>query len=78
MSIFAQKSGVDVSVSDAELLSLIKTTVEKSGKKGGRMLLLPPDHTRLNSYAGKITEMVYETYKDAWQMDIMPALGYLL
>ena len=39
------------------------------------MLLLPPDHTRLNSYAGKITEMVYETYKDAWQMDIMPALG---
>lgn len=75
MSIFAQKSGVDVSVSDAELLSLIKTTVEKSGKKGGRMLLLPPDHTRLNSYAGKITEMVYETYKDAWQMDIMPALG---
>ena len=75
MSIFAQKSGVDVSVSDAELLSLIKTTVEKSGKKGGRMLLLPPDHTRLNSCAGRITEIIYENYADKCQIDIMPALG---
>ena len=42
MSIFAQKSGVDVSVSDAELLSLIKTTVEKSGKKGEAEAFCPP------------------------------------
>lgn len=75
MSIFVQKSGVDTSISDPELLELVKATVEKSGKTGGRMLLLPPDHTRLNSRAGRITEMLVDLYGDSWHIDIMPTLG---
>ena len=75
MSIFVQKGGVKDSISDDQLRELVRATVEKSGKTGGRMLLLPPDHTRLNSRAGRITEILVEMYKDSWHIDIMPALG---
>ena len=33
MSIFAQKSGVDLAISDSELRELVKSVVEKTGKK---------------------------------------------
>ena len=39
-----------------------------------RVLALPPDFTRFNSYAGPITEMVYDWYGEALT-DVMPALG---
>ncbi len=39
-----------------------------------RVMAIPPDFTRLNSYAGPITEMVYEHYGETLT-DIMPALG---
>ena len=39
-----------------------------------RVLAIPPDFTRLNSYAGPITEMVYD-YFGKRLTDVMPALG---
>ena len=39
-----------------------------------RVLALPPDFTRFNSYAGPITEIADEYYGDALT-DVMPALG---
>ena len=39
-----------------------------------RVLAIPPDFTRLNSYAGPITGMVEEYYGDALT-DVLPALG---
>ena len=39
-----------------------------------RVLALPPDFTRLNSFAGPVTEMVNDYYGDALT-DVMPALG---
>lgn len=45
----------------------------KMGKKN-RVLALPPDFTRLNSYAGPITGMVYDYFGDKLT-DVMPALG---
>lgn len=57
----------------------------KSGSKGDsavevntrqqRILLIPPDFTRMHSGAGKITAMYYEMLKDSCQVDVMPALG---
>lgn len=38
------------------------------------VLIIPPDISRLNSYAGNITKILYERYKDI-NIDIMPALG---
>ena len=39
-----------------------------------RVLAIPPDFTRFNSYAGPLTEMAFDWYGDALT-DVMPALG---
>lgn len=38
------------------------------------VLIIPPDISRLNSYAGNITKILYERFKNS-NIDIMPALG---
>ena len=40
-----------------------------------KVLLVPPDITRMHSGAGVITAMYYEMLKDNCHVDIMPALG---
>ena len=75
MAIYTQKGGAAVAVSDAELQEMVLSAIETSGKSIKRMLLLPPDHTRLNSCAGRITEIIYEKYAPTCHIDIMPALG---
>ncbi|MBO4860855.1 MAG: dihydrofolate reductase [Clostridia bacterium] len=44
-------------------------------KKPRKALILPPDHTRLYSGGGKITDMLWHKLKDSCEVDIMPALG---
>ncbi len=56
-----------------EVRGILKEVFDKMGKKH-RVLALPPDFTRFNSYAGPITEMVYDYYGDTLT-DVMPALG---
>ncbi|MBR7139785.1 MAG: DUF2088 domain-containing protein [Lentisphaeria bacterium] len=75
MAIYTQKGGATAAISDAELRELVIATMEKSGREIKRLLLLPPDHTRLNSQAGRITEIIWELYGDKCHIDIMPALG---
>lgn len=60
-------------ISDEVLGEKLRDSIE--GKKLSRVLLLPPDLTRLHSYAGKITALYYNMLKDKCQVDIMPALG---
>ncbi|MDZ8117948.1 lactate racemase domain-containing protein [Pontiella agarivorans] len=80
--------GEDISISQDELRDLVFQTLEASGtahlrrcaeprsSAGRRVLLLPPDHTRLNSMAGPITAMVYEKLTaDGVEVDILPTLG---
>ncbi len=40
-----------------------------------RVLLVPPDHTRLHSQAGLIAELLWKQLHDSIQVDVMPALG---
>jgi nickel-dependent lactate racemase len=69
------KFGEQVSISADELRALVFQCLEEAGKLN-RVLILPPDHTRLNSMAGPITEMVYEKLTSAGvQVDILPTLG---
>jgi len=77
MPIYAEKAGLKLDISDAELRELVLQTVRTAagGKTLKRLLLLPPDHTRLNSQAGKITRMIYEEYSKTCEIVIMPALG---
>ena len=60
-------------ISDAELAEAIRRSVE--GKQPKKVLLLPPDHTRLYSGAGKICSLYYNYFKDICPVDVMPALG---
>ena len=55
----------------------LQAALEKSleGKKLSKVLILPPDFTRMYSGAGTITEIYYQLLKDKCQVDIMPALG---
>ena len=46
-----------------------------AGRRLSRVLLLPPDMTRLHSYAGKITALYYEMLRDTCRVDILPAIG---
>lgn len=76
MGCVLKEGGVEEVIDDdrlAELLDeLIKASVPADAKK---ILLLPPDHTRLYSGAGKITAYLYSKLGDRMVVDIMPALG---
>jgi len=67
------KSTKESPISNVVLEDALKKSIE--GKKLSKILLLPPDLTRMHSYAGKITASYYNMLKDVCQVDIMPALG---
>ena len=61
-------------LSDQEIRQVLQQTLT-SEKPLKRVLLIPPDYTRLHSGAGRITALYYEMLKDTCTVDIMPALG---
>jgi len=76
MAILTARGGNGTPVSEAEVKAMLVELLGKIDKPMKKVLLLPPDHTRLNSFAGPITAMLYEmlTAKGA-VVDVMPALG---
>ncbi|MBR5923835.1 MAG: DUF2088 domain-containing protein [Bacteroidales bacterium] len=56
-----------------EVREALKQVFDAMGPKK-RVMAIPPDFTRFNSYAGPITEMVYDYFGPALT-DVMPALG---
>ena len=72
MLYFARGSKTDV-ITPAETREILGKVFDGMGKKK-RVLAIPPDFTRFNSYAGPITEMINDYYGDTLT-DVMPALG---
>lgn len=70
-----KKAATQSGITDEKLVKLLEEAIRerKAGLK--KVLLLPPDFTRMHSGAGKITAIYYEMLKDTCQVDIMPALG---
>ena len=66
-----EKNGV---ISDERLADALKQTLDQMGKVR-KVLLIPPDYTRIHSYGGKITTILYELMKDTCDISILPALG---
>ncbi len=60
-------------ISQDQLREALKKSLE--GRDLKKVLILPPDFTRMYSGAGKITAIYYDLLKDACEVDIMPALG---
>ena len=61
-------------ITKSELHAHLDSFVEKY-RDIKRLLIVPPDITRLNSRAGEITAYLYEKFKDSCFVRIMPALG---
>ncbi|RMD81425.1 MAG: DUF2088 domain-containing protein [Lentisphaerae bacterium] len=77
MSIFAQHiagggDGIDAKT-QKELLA--RAVAEYCSIPPKKILILPPDHTRLYSGAGALTNFAWELFGQQAQIDIMPALG---
>lgn len=69
------KYSATTSISNEELQALVNQCLEQAGELK-KVLVLPPDHTRLNSMAGPITAMIYDKLSaEGVHVDIMPALG---
>lgn len=72
MLYFARGSKTDVITPD-EVHGILKRVFDNMGPRR-RVLAIPPDITRLNSYAGPITKMCYDYFGSALT-DIMRRLG---
>lgn len=72
MIFFERGSKTDI-ITPEQTRQILNEVFEKMGPKK-RVMAIPPDFTRFNSYAGPITEMAYDYFGDALT-DIMPALG---
>ncbi|MCQ2153288.1 MAG: lactate racemase domain-containing protein [Bacteroidales bacterium] len=72
MLYFARGSRTDVITPD-EVREALFSVFKGMGRRR-RVLAIPPDFTRINSFAGRITEMANDYYGDALT-DVLPALG---
>ena len=72
MIYYARGSKTDV-ITPEEVRDALFSVFKAMGPKR-RVMAIPPDYTRLNSFAGPITDMVYEYYGECLT-DVMPALG---
>ncbi len=75
MAALVSKSGETLALSRDEKRQILETALERIGGPLKKVLILPPDFTRLNSNAGELTAMLYEMLTPGAEVDIMPALG---
>jgi nickel-dependent lactate racemase len=62
-------------ISTAEKREALAQALKVLGGSLRKVLVLPPDHTRLNSDAGELTRLLYEMLSPKVEVDIMPTLG---
>jgi len=69
------KAGEALALTAEEKRDLLKQALEHIGKKLDRVLIIPPDITRLNSNAGELTAILYDILTPETEVDVIPALG---
>ena len=62
------------SISDAQLDEMLRNLLNQ-WPDIHKVLIIPPDYTRCYSYAGIITQKIYQMIGDKAHVDVMPALG---
>lgn len=68
-----ERGSATAELTPADLREGIKTAADRIGICGN-VLIVPPDHTRIQSRAGELTRYLYERYRDQ-VAGIIPALG---
>jgi len=69
------RGGANQRLTDNDQRELVQTMLAQWPQPLRRVLLLPPDFTRLHSAAGRLTAIAYELLAGQAHVDIMPALG---
>ncbi len=75
MATYFGRGGVNDNITTADKREALAQALKVMGKPLRKVLVLPPDHTRLNSNAGELTDLLYELLAGKVEVDIMPALG---
>ena len=75
MATYFARGGVNDNVTTAEKRDALAQALKVIGRPLRKVLILPPDHTRLNSDAGELTRLLYEMLSPKAEVDIMPTLG---
>jgi nickel-dependent lactate racemase len=75
MATYFARGGITDSLTTTEKRRALTQALKVMARQPRKVLVLPPDHTRLNSDAGELTRLLYETLSLKAEVDIMPALG---
>ena len=75
MATYFARGGAQDRLVAADKRQALAQALKVIGRPLRRVLLLPPDHTRLNSNAGELADLLYEMLSPKTKVDIMPALG---
>jgi nickel-dependent lactate racemase len=75
MATFFSRGDARDNIATTEKRDALAQSLKRIGKTLRRVLILPPDHTRLNSDAGELTRLLYEMLAPSVAVDIMPTLG---
>jgi nickel-dependent lactate racemase len=75
MATYFARGGAGENISHADKRAALAALLANQKRPLRRVLILPPDHTRLNSNAGELTRILFELLSPAAEVDIMPALG---
>ena len=73
MSLYCASGSVDAVIESEQLQHLLFDSFEQIGRRE-RVLVVPPDYTRIHSQAGPITCMTHQFYGEHLT-DVLPALG---
>lgn len=74
MPIYFSEGSPNADLSSADLRRGIREALARRGGEASRILILPPDYTRLPSRGGELTRILYDLLPQE-VVDIMPALG---
>jgi len=75
MATYFARGGATDNLRTVEKRKALAQALKVIGRPLRKVLVLPPDHTRLNSDAGELTRLLYELLSPEVKVDIMPALG---
>ncbi len=75
MAPFFSRGSVTDNITTGDKRAALAQLLKAIGRPLRKVLILPPDHTRLNSDAGPLTAILYEMLAPTTQVDIMPTLG---
>ena len=75
MATYFARGGITDNITTADKREALAQALKVINRPLRRVLILPPDHTRLNSDAGELTRLLYEMLSSQASVDIMPTLG---